>query len=195
MSDPLKNPTRGGRGSGNQASAFRDSIASRIRVGQIITLGMIMGLLVMGVIMACFTLGSEPPNPAADQVAASGGGYLIPAVGFFLGVTSWIIAAVLPTIIRRNGVGQYQRSGDKIELPIEGGTPIGNMTLLVGTFITSTLVGQAILEGGAIANLVLMMVDQQPLIHVPLAMVSVVGLLLLLPTVDKMLDFIESAAR
>jgi hypothetical protein len=56
---------------------------------------------------------------------------------------------------------------------------------------TATLVGQAILEGGAMINLVLMMLDHRIALHLIIVVAAIIGIAFMTPTVDRLRRSIE----
>ena len=195
MDDPVRNPYVSPH-SLDQSEVGNDdaALAAHARTGQIITFALVQGVIVIGAVMA-FLSWQGPANQAPAGAPAVGDDLILLAVGIIMAVGSWIAAIIVPGVIRRNAADQLSESADKAvgRMSIDALPPY-SLQKFLGASQSATLVGQAVLEGAAVANLILMFVDGN-WIHLLLAVVCVIGIAFQVPTTEKLRTAIESSLR
>ncbi len=164
-----------------------------MKTGLIITFALVQGIVFVALVMLYLVLGGNEEQAAQ----ADGGGtndLIMLGIGLFVTLIACAAAVLVPMALRRQAIEKFQSSGEQVELPLyvdASLTPAAQQ--LVGASLSWTIVGQAVLEGAAMLNLVLMVVDSN-LLHVALSAICVIGIVLQTPTVGKKKQLIENAA-
>ncbi len=196
MDDPVRNPylstnpsdeaARGG-GSGG-------SLVAHVRTGQIITFALVQGVVLIGAVMAYLAL-DAPANPVPPGATPAGEDFILPAIGIAVAVSCWIAALIVSSVMRRKAADQLSESGEKVDLPYRADALLtASIREFLAASQTATIVGQAACEGAAVANLILMLVDGN-WIHLPFAVICVIGIAVQVPTTGKLQNAIEVAVR
>ena len=204
MTTPIQNPyTRGQSSEGDQAGNLT-TIASTVRVGQIITFALVQGVIVVAAVMTYLAFGNREVDQqladaqdAADFFAmpSSADDWLLPALGIAVAVGAAVVALVVPNLMRRSGIIDFRATGTSLDVPVDPKQSLPwPASKLMGTYLTSKIVGEAVLEGAAMLNLVLLMLDQSVLHYVPIAAL-LAGIALQFPTISKAQHFLELAQR
>lgn len=182
-------PTPAG-GSGKQAT-----LASVARTGQILTFVLIQSTVLVACIFLFMTLReqqAEVPRPIPGEDAAGDEDIVLPIAGTVLTLGAAIASLVVPVMQRKAAAARYLALGERVRLPIDPDailTP--GLTQYVAVWQSSALVGQAMLEGAAIMNLVLMHIDGHRL-HLAFAGACIIGITLHTPFVGRMHHAIEN---
>ncbi len=182
-------PTPAG-GSGKQAT-----LASVARTGQILTFVLIQSTVLVACIFLFMTLReqqAEVPRPIPGEDAAGDEDIVLPIAGTVLTLGAAIASLVAPVMQRKAAAARYLALGERVRLPIDPDailTP--GLTQYVAVWQSSALVGQAMLEGAAIMNLVLMHIDGHRL-HLAFAGACIIGITLHTPFVGRMHHAIEN---
>lgn len=176
------------------------TIQAQVRTGQIISFALIQGIILVTAVMTYLAFGSAPGDAqaegeVADELAGADGGFALPLIGAAVTVAAGIAAVVLPRVMRQTAMERFRASGHSLPLPVapEAELPPA-ATQLLGSWSAATLIGQALLEGPAILNAILMMIDPH-VGYLALIAVMLAGIAMLTPTVDKVQRFLEAAAR
>ncbi len=189
----LNEPTRGHtRNGGEMKKGSGHSLSDVARPGTIITFALVQGIVIIAAIFAYMVFSGEPapPNDAPEPIPS----YVMPAIGLLASAGACAGAIVLPGLFRRNSEAEFKSSGEQVVLPIRADQPLSDaQAKLAAGNQAAALVGQALLEGAAVINLVLFLLDEH-WIHFGFAAISVIGILLLAPTAGKVKQAIEDAA-
>ena len=184
MNDPVQNPytspdSPDTSGSGGSLTGF-------VRIGQIITFAFVQSILFITAIMYFMMDDPASTNPAAPSATPAGNGDMVlPGIGIVAAIGACVIAFVLTKMLRRTIIAKYratEMNPQKVTSQDISLTPA--MLQLMQGSQTGTLIGQAILEGAAVMNAILMLVDNNPIHLAPIA-ILVVGIVLQFPTVGK----------
>ncbi|MGB7346137.1 MAG: hypothetical protein WBD20_18105 [Pirellulaceae bacterium] len=204
MTDPVQNPyiTPGSAGSGGDANP---SIKGVARVGMIITLAMVQGIVVITAIILYLTIDNDKldPNGAAQpRVAAEPTDWLMPGLGLLFGLIACVAAFVVTRVMKSIAMNKFRQHNSlhstphsdipRSDIPRSGIQSTPQVTQLLGALQTKTIVGQVILEGAAVINAVFMMIDGN-LIHLAVIGILIAGILFQLPTVSKYQAMIDEA--
>lgn len=188
------------------------SLHGTARTGQIITLALGKGVLIIALIFGVMMMDGERESASLELLLAMGGGlFVVLLVGSFF-VTK-IMRSAATTRLRRHPEVAAMRESSTTD-PTLGAPTLGAPTLSrarhpwvqwearqpvpepLRPFLmaqqTSTLVGQAMLEGSAVVNLVFALIDGSWL-HFVFVFFAVVALISMIPTVDKLRNRIENA--
>ncbi len=188
MHDPVQNPYISPEAIDNPSTAgFGSSIRAQVRVGQIITFALVQGTLLIAGIMVYMTLAQKPQvNNRAT---------LFLAIGIMLAVGACVIALAVASTIRRLAVQRFREQCDRESGNVSAesaASPAVNE--LLTRLQSSTLVGQAAMEGAAVANAVLLMLSGN-LLHLAVITVMLIGIIWQTPTVGKRQSVIERALQ
>ncbi|MCM2374389.1 hypothetical protein [Aporhodopirellula aestuarii] len=186
-------------GIGNQQST-PTTLSGLVRVGQIISFAMVTGVITISVVFAMLLLKREEPPHDDVMLVALGGGVFVMALGsaFFLWMT---LRSAAVTKLHRHpevaellsgGAAASQSARDAWENWDQDEALPPPLRPFLGAMQTSCLVAQAVLEGAAIANLVLALIDGNAL-HFVFVLFSLVGIAALTPTTGKMRGHIRAA--
>lgn len=179
------------------------TIRSQVRTGQIISFALVQGVILTTAVLTYLAFGTgagQAEGHAAGGAVSEGelggeGGFLLPLIGLAVAVGCGVAAAVVPKILRGSAVERFRASGGSLPLPTppEAELPPAAARLL-GSWTAATLVAQALLEGPAIFNAVLMVI-QPHYGYLVLIAVMLAGIAMQTPTVEKVQRFLETAAR
>jgi hypothetical protein len=195
MKDPVRNPYTSPESPESPETAETaetgnsgvGSLTSFARTGLIITFAMIQGLVFMGAILLYLSMNGIAANDSLNW---------LPALGVAAAVASWFAAGGITTVMRRQAVFQLRPAHSVIRIPERDDAPLSTAAKqFVSRQQTASLVGQALLEGGAMINLILMLIDHSLLLHLVMAVVAIVGIGMLAPTADKLRRSLENAAQ
>ena len=134
----------------------------------------------------------EVPRPIPGEEAAGDQDVVLPIAGTVLTLGAAIASMCVPMMQRKAAAARYRDLGERVRLPIDPDailTP--GLTQYVAVWQSSALVGQAMLEGAAIMNLILMHIDGHRL-HLAFAGACIIGIILHTPFVGRMHHAIEN---
>lgn len=185
MNTPIRNPyTNPNDGPGYPK--YSGSLSQLARTGMIITFALAQGTVAVGAIL--WFIGGGDGDGETDTI------YL--AVGFAATLGSCLVAGFVPPLIRSAAVSRFRSEGNSVERPIDTEAQLSDpCARLVGGGLTASLIGQAAMEGAAIINLILMFIGGGNLIHVGLAVVGLIGIAMLTPTLGRLTTLVEQAAE
>lgn len=181
MNDPARNPYTNKHHTpdfSNRESSFQ----AVVRTGQVITFALIIGIALTAAIMFVLTVGEDSPTDSS---------FLLPAVGASAGMVSWLVALVLPDRLRRQAGSKLASNVDR-QVVDDDAREQSQKEFAVAQN-RSTLIGQAVLEGGAMINLVLMFLDHWLVIHLSFAAAAIIGIASMTPTATRLRHAMEQA--
>ncbi len=193
---PIENPYLASATPGS-ASDSHVNLKGLVRTSQIIAFALIQGVVFITAIMAYLTLLSSdggpanaaPANPPADDNMVM---VVIGVVACFAGCFA---SFIVNRLLKGMAIRQFSSSGEEVELPVDETV---TMTAEVSSLLTSSqtrmIIGMALVEGAAVINAVLMMLDES-MIHLVMVAICLVAMAVQFPTLQKKLDLIEFAAR
>lgn len=189
INDPVRNPYTSPEVDDAAAiDAIGDaSLNSVARTGQVITFALIQGLVCIGAILLYLTWAGNAPDSSPLWIAG---------LGIAAAIVSWIAAAFIPATLRRQATRQLQSTALQIDLPAsDDATLAAALQRFVAAQQTATLVGQALLEGGAMINLVLMLIDHRIILHLTMVLAAIIGIAFMTPTIDRIRKSAERAGE
>jgi uncharacterized membrane protein (DUF485 family) len=155
-----------------------------VAIGRFITYALTSGVLVMSIVLFVITR-QNAARVGIDAVILIG-------VGIMVGIGCLIASFVVPGTLRTAAIERYRTAlGDSNSLAKIGSTIAVDQPLeceplrLAQAYTNSTLVGQAILEGGSMTNLLLMLVDGSVVVHLTIAGVMMSVLWSRKPSIDR----------
>ena len=177
------------------------------RTGQIITLAFGKGVLIIALIFGIMLMDGDQQNTNTEFLLAMGGGlFVVLLVGSFL--VPRLLRSTATTRLRSHPEVSAMRESSTTDPSLRDPTlsrsrhqwvqwearqPVPEpLRPFLMAQQTSTLVGQAILEGSAVVNLVLALIDGSWL-HFVFVFFALVGLISMIPTVQKLRNRIENA--
>ncbi|MCC9642615.1 hypothetical protein LOC71_10040 [Rhodopirellula sp. JC740] len=167
--------------------------------GRIITIGLVTGCVVMGSIF--WMISDQPAPPAeADPQGDDTTEIIFVAIGAVALVINCVMAFLVPHIIRSAGALRLKTAENAAasvrlwsDWPERETLPLP-LIRFCQTDQTARLIGQALLEGTAIINFVMMFLTQSA-VNLLCALVALVGVLAMFPTINGMRVRIESALK
>ena len=184
MHDPARNPYT--TTSSKRRRQHREiTIHGVVRTGQVVTFALIVGIVFISVTLLVLTL-SE--NRQADP------SIMLPAIGATVGVVTWIVALVLPEMLRSQAGSKLAARVDPLDRQAANDETLEpSLREFATTQNSATLIGQAVLEGGAVTNLILMFMDGWLVLHLSFAAAATIGIASMTPTTTKLRHAIERA--
>lgn len=175
-------------------SGTRATLATVARTGQILTFVLIQSTVLVACIFLFMTLReqqAEVPRPVPGEEAAEGD-VVLPIAGTLLTLGAAAASFLIPTMKRKSAAASYLATSERVRMPIDpDATLTPGLTQFIAVWQSSALVGQALLEGAAIMNLVLMHIDGHRL-HLAFAGACIIGITLHTPFVGRMHHAIEN---
>ena len=185
MDDPVKNPYISPADVAKSSSFGGEmTLIGYVRTGQIITFSLIMGVVFMvGILMAI--------DSGEDKNARE----LFLWIGVGLGSLACVVSFALGRVLRAQALSSFrnQSSGDDV-LEVDDKVVTPAVHQLLSNAFAAQLVGQSVLEGVAVANAILMLLDHN-LLHLAVIVVMIVGIALYTPTISKRRELIEEGCR
>lgn len=196
MNDPAKNPytaSADAAGAAFTSGAKLNTVGATVTMGWVITAALLGGVVLMTALMIYLAF-SDPPEEGG-WFRFGGDSMLLLIVGyvvFFGGVVGAIAARLF---IQQQGIARFQARQRELPEPLDGDTPLpAEAQHFVGSLMAATLVGQALLEGPAIANAILMMLESNLAHLVPIGLAAI-GIVLQVPTRDRWVGLLEQYRR
>ena len=186
MDDPVKNPYISPADTA-KSSTFggETTLIGYVRTGQIITFSLIMGVVFMAGILMVIGKDGEPNSKPE----------LFLWLGVGLGCLACVASFVLSRVLRAQALSSFRQQASDADLPAADDklvTPAVHQ--LLSSAFTAQLVGQSVLEGVAVVNAILMLLDHN-LLHLAVIAVMIVGIALHVPTTAKRQELIEEGCR
>ncbi|TWU07850.1 M48 family metalloprotease [Stieleria varia] len=190
--DPAQNPyTASQQDGGESLTNLKHIIQGNSRTGMIITFALIQGIVIVSAIMVFMVFSRRQPGDSLLGLDSDSMIWIV--LGGGIALVSIIATVVLRAVFRSIAYGEFRGANVDPEVMRETNASVPQaVPKLIGAFQTRTIIGQAILEGAAMINAVLMFVNDN-LLHVIPIVVLVVGVGLQVPTPGKIRDWIENA--
>ena len=195
-------PLPGEYSTGPQRGTY--SVATAARTGQIITFGLAQGVLLIAAVLTYFAIGNDqqaaPGQPNPGPVLADGGLFGSPdlvmlAIGWSFAAFSFLAAVWLPSRSRQRAIKRFQASQETLPMPLQAHDELPPAARsLVQSRMAATLISQALFEGAAITNALLLLLSSHLLHLIPVA-VGILGIVAQVPTATKLLDWLEMVRR
>ncbi|MCH9654680.1 MAG: hypothetical protein K0U86_21285 [Planctomycetes bacterium] len=161
MSSPLPQPT----------------LQERHRVMMIIWFAMIVGVVVFGVVVSIQINGMKP----------DAGLPVLTFAGMGMAALMLVLRFIIPNLIARTQFAQTMQTA-KTEANNDEEQMLGNFYQV---FMVRLIIGMALLEGAAMLNLVAVMVENQRLAFIPVA-ILLLGMIFSIPTKTKLDGWIRN---
>lgn len=193
MEDPAKNPYAASstqRGATNFGGGAPGTINGAARIGTVITLALVSGVVMMSAIMSFLVL-SDPPEEES-LFRFDGDAMLFLGVGYVVFLGGAFVAIVMRGLMKGQAAANLRSAGEDFPQPLDGNSslpPSGRA--FVGAFATYTLIGQALLEGPAVINVILMFIENNFAHAIPIVL-AIIGILLQIPTAGRIKSAIEN---
>lgn len=194
MNDPAENPyaanaqTPGGRFSQGQSPSTIDATA---RVGGLISFALIGGVVTITTILSFLILSNPPEDQSLFRF--DGDAMIFLAVGYLVFFGSTIAAVVLRGIMKGQAVAKLKSSDEDLPKPLRGDSPLPRSGIaFLGAVSTYTLIGQALMEGPAVVNAILMFIDNNFAHAIPIVL-GLIGIAIQIPTAGKIKASMEDA--
>lgn len=194
VNDPAQNPyasTTNTKGLGNGRSG-PPTIAGASRIGMIITFALISGAITISGVLLVLMQGDMPEDKSPLRVDAESMPFL--AVG--LGACAMcVVGAWLSAKMLREKAAELLRSSDEPlpqPLDVSSNLPASASNYLLASS-SATLVGQALMEGQAVINLILAFLSHNYVFLIPV-LIGIVGIALQTPTPNKLKNTLEGLA-
>lgn len=178
------------------------TIRAAVTTGQIITLALAKGVLIIAVIFIVLNLDDDgQPDQAAILLPLGGGMLAVLAAGAFA-ITTFLRSRAISkfrshdTVSAMREVSTADRVAEQerqrwIDWDAKSPPPI-ELRQFLADQQTYTLIGQAMMEGAAVMNLVFYMIDCNA-VHLVFAAIAFVAILAMIPTIGKTRARIEQA--
>lgn len=196
MNDPAKNPyvaSSSAPGQGFSGGQRPSTINAAATTGTVISLALIGGVFMITAILT-FMIMSDPPEDES-LIRFDGDAILFLGIGYGVFLASAVAAVVLRGITKGQAVANLKASDEEMPQPLDGNStlpPSGQAFL--GAVATYTLIGQALMEGPAVVNAILMFVENN-FAHVIPIILGAIGIALQIPTAGKLKTLIEDVKR
>ena len=188
--DPAQNPYTAGQSDTGEVHAAQ-AIKGGIRTGQIITFALVQGVVVITAIMAYLVVSGAEDGQALFQTTGESLTNLI--IGAVLAVVAIGVCLAIRMVMRNQSMSRFQPLKKPFRLQDSKNSNVpGTISNLIGAYHTRNLVGQAVLEGATVINAMLIMLSDNLMHLVPIA-VLLVGIVLQVPTLGKVKQWIEDA--
>ena len=149
-----------------------------IRTTQIISFGLIMGVLFFGIVVSVIV----PWQNVHSNVT------ILTAVGLFAALSMIVMSAVLPRVI---GASAARVTADQLKTANSKSFDEQGIKTIVGQVQAANIVRMAMLEGAAFLNLILFFVDKS-LIGLIAGGICLLLLMIGFPTGNRMIGWIEN---
>lgn len=169
------------------------SLEGFLRREQIITFALIQSVVFITAIMAYLAFWSGDWGPA--NAAPSDDDTVLVAIGAAVCFGGCFASFVVNRLMRAAAIQQFVSAGEEVEVSVQESMAISSrIRELLAASQTRTIVCLALVEGAAVINAMLMMLDAN-LTHLVMIAFCFVAMVLQFPTLQKKLDLIEFAVR
>ncbi len=185
MDDPVRNPYISPSNVGNaDATGVNTSLLQHVRTGQLLTFSMIVGVIVMVGILTMVV--RNPDNAKPDNAKK-----FFLEIGLGAGCVACIASYAVSTFQHRRALASFrEQCGSEDAVVSDDELLAPAVTQFLANIFAATLAGQAVLEGAAVINVVLMVIDGN-LLHLAVVAVMIVGMAMYTPTVARRRALIE----
>lgn len=192
MNDPARNPYTAGTGLATGAAGGVARFRQPVLTGKLITVALAMGLVTTTGIVSFLGLQSLPEGEPLFRFG--GDATLFIVIGFGKLVICAIGWVVMRTIFNRRIAEILNASETPFPVPIQADSELPPQTdAAIQAVMTSTIVGQALMEGPAMTCAVLLFIERNGVFLIPIV-IGLVGVLMQLPTESKYKARLENAA-
>ncbi len=195
MNDPAKNPYAASPSEPDVENAAANppaTIKECSKTGTIITFALVQGLLVIAAIMGWMGLSSRDEDVPLFRID-DGESLIFIVIGFGVFIVSSVVAIVIRKTMRSKAIHDFQMSGEEIPTPLSDDTPVGpSGRRLLGASATYTLIGQALMEGPAVINAILMFLESNFLFAIPVV-IGLIGIAVQVPTTGRLHQLFDEA--
>ncbi|KAA5545329.1 hypothetical protein FYK55_06650 [Roseiconus nitratireducens] len=195
MNDPARNPyaagssTPGAGGTGRTIATIRSASAT----GMTITFALVSGVTFITAVMIWMSSGSLQPGESWFRFDRQS--VLLLGFGFLVLLGGAGAAFAIRILMTRQAMQQNPPTDQPLPQPLTDDATLPPWAQsLLGSVSASTIVGQALMEGPAIINAILLMIDDN-LAHLVPIVLAVIGILLQTPTSSRYQRILEDAAR
>jgi hypothetical protein len=182
-------------GKANNASRLPTSgmpatIAAAAKTNQLISLAMVMGVTTITGILTYLCISRA--DKFADLITIKNDSILFLALGFGSTLTCAVLGYILRGQTLQSAINRFVDSSPPLSQPISIDEPFPGSQDLFAAYATANLLGAALLEGSAVLNAVLMLIGDNLLHLLPIAL-AIGGILITLPSVAKLKHYVEDA--
>ncbi len=181
------------------------TVATAVRVGQIITFALAQGVLLVAAVMTYLALSNDAGQqaqgePQPEPVIADGGllgspDLLMLLIGLSIAAICCFAAVLIPSLIRQRAIDRFHASNESLPMPLQAHDDLPPAARdLVQSRMTATLTSQALLEGAGMINAIFLLISPHLLYLVPIV-IAVFGIVVQVPTVAKLLDWLDTIRR
>ncbi|WP_442507049.1 hypothetical protein SH528x_005935 [Novipirellula sp. SH528] len=192
---PIQNPYLSSATTSNSSNCI--NLKGLVRTGQVIAFALIQGVLFITAILAYLTFLSGDGGPANAGPASppAEDNLVLVIIGVVACFVGCFASFVVNRLMKGMAIRQFVSTGEEVALPIdETATMTAEISSLLTTSQTRMIIGMALVEGAAVINAVIMMLDEN-VIHLVMIALCLAAMAVQFPTLRKKLDLIESAAR
>ncbi|TWU27145.1 hypothetical protein Pla52o_10090 [Novipirellula galeiformis] len=195
---PIENPYLSSAATRDEAG--QTNLSGLVRTGQIIAFALLQGVLFITAIFAYLTFvsgGNGEHGAAAGNAAMpeNDGDWVFLLIGIVACFAGCFASFVVNRLMKQMAIRQFVASGSEVAVPVaETVTITPEISQLLAASQTQTIIGLAIVEGAAVINVVLMMLDEN-MLHLVMVAFCLVAMAVQFPTLRKKMDLIEFAAR
>ncbi|OYP36671.1 hypothetical protein [Rhodopirellula sp. MGV] len=193
MSDSPQNPyIASGQNAGPISRRVPSSISQTAMTGVVITLALASSVVVLSGILSYLTLSDFPEDQPLFQFGGNDLLFLI--VGAAATILTVPIAAIVPQVMKKQATEQLRSADVDLPRPLNADSELPvEAKHFLGAMQTSAIIGQALFEGPAMMNAVLMMIDHN-FAHLIFVAIGLVGILAQTPTAGRLTAAIEDAS-
>lgn len=190
MSDSAQNPYATGSTGGSSDGLSQLRMAAK--TGSVITLALAMGIVTVSVILGFMASQKDFGDSNAFRLDADSMVFVVIGFGKFLVCVAACV--ILRSVSKRKVAEIMQSSETPFPVPIREDSKLPPVTkAATQTLFTSTLIGQALFEGGAMLNAILMFLDQNFIFLIPIVL-GIAGVLFQMPTESRLRSALENAS-
>ena len=193
--DPAKNPYTA-TSTGSSASGIAtdgSTIGAFATTGTTISLGMIGGVLIISVVLSTLVLSDPPEDQSLFRF--SGDDMLFLIVGYVIFLGGIAAAVVIRTIMKGQAIAQFNATDPELPHPLDNKSPLpGDARSLLAANQTSTIIGQALMEGPAVVNAIFLLLGDNFAHLIPIVL-GIIGIAVQIPTAGKLKQLLEDARR
>ena len=196
MNDPARNPytkpssalQRGPISNG----LGQNTINATAITGGIISFALICGVLMMSTCLVFFMSGLEEGQ---EPIRFDGDALIFVVVGYAVFIASAVAAVFIRSLMKRQAIAEFKAADEELPQPLEGDSTLPpSAQRFLGTVSTYTLIGQAMMEGPAVINLVLLFIESN-YAHVVPVVLGIIGIALQVQTVGRLQSLIRDAKQ
>lgn len=186
MINPAQNPYTSSLPADPSGSPLnRGEIDQLIRVNQIITFALANGIVVITAVMGYLSWSN---NEGAFKFSLSSEDMLFPLIGFVMVAATLPVGFIVKRVIFQQAKEQAARLQDASSTAGEEELVVNNEVM--GRIATGTIISQAAAEGGAVANAILMMLGDNFIHLIPIA-IALLAVIIQVPTYHRVCSWLR----